>query len=58
LPSFPANSRLLDAFIGYPALTKPLTDFHLVLLQGPSPPGETERVMIAGLFDFMNRIVG
>lgn len=49
MPSLPSNASLIDVFKSYPQASKPLIQFHEVLLRGPSPFTETERELIAML---------
>ncbi len=37
LPSLPDDAVLLDVFRAYPATSRPLLEYHQVLLRGPSP---------------------
>lgn len=46
LPSLPDGATLLDVFKGFPETSKPLIEFHEVLLWGPSPFSEAERELI------------
>ena len=47
LPSLKSGATLLDLFRLFPQTSKPLIDFHEVLLRGPSPFTEGERELIA-----------
>lgn len=47
LPSLKRGATLLDLFRLFPQTSKPLIEFHEVLLRGPSPFSEGERELIA-----------
>jgi len=47
LPSLPKGASLLSVFKSFPQPSKPLIEFHEVLLRGPSPFTEGERELIA-----------
>jgi uncharacterized peroxidase-related enzyme len=55
LPSLRAGSSLLDVFKAFPETSKPLIEFHEVLLRGPSPFTEAERELIAAYVSGLNR---
>jgi uncharacterized peroxidase-related enzyme len=55
LPTLPAGSSLLDVFRAFPETSKPLIEFHEVLLRGPSPFTEAERELIAAYVSGLNR---
>lgn len=55
LPTLPAGSTLLDVFKAFPECSKPLIEFHEVLLRGPSPFSEAERELIATHVSGLNR---
>ncbi len=54
LPSLPEGARLLDVFTRYPETTKPLIEYHEVLLRGPSPISVAERELIAAYVSGLN----
>jgi uncharacterized peroxidase-related enzyme len=54
LPSLRAGANLLDLFKAYPETSKPLIEFHQVLLRGPSPFSEAERELIAAYVSGLN----
>ena len=54
LPSLPEGARLLDVFSRIPDLTKPLIEYHEVLLRGPSPLSVGERELIAAYVSGLN----
>lgn len=54
LPSLPDGARLLDVFIRFPELTRPLIEYHEVLLRGPSPLSVGERELIAAYVSGLN----
>lgn len=45
---------LLDVFQAFPESSKPLLDYHHVLLRGPSPFSEAERELIAAYVSGLN----
>lgn len=47
LASFPKGASLINVFKAFPETSKPLIEFHEVLLRGPSPFSEAERELIA-----------
>lgn len=55
LPSLRAGASLLDVFRAFPETSKPLIEFHEVLLRGPSPFTEAERELIAAYVSGLNR---
>ena len=55
LRSLRAGSSLLDVFKAFPETSKPLIEFHEVLLRGPSPFTEAERELIAAYVSGLNR---
>ncbi|HVB81536.1 MAG TPA: peroxidase-related enzyme [Candidatus Binataceae bacterium] len=54
LPSLRAGASLLDLFKAFPETSKPLIEFHEVLLRGPSPFSEAERELIAAYVSGLN----
>lgn len=54
LPSLRSRSSLLDVFRAYPETSKPLIEFHEVLLRGASPFTEAERELIAAHVSRLN----
>ncbi|CAN5256927.1 carboxymuconolactone decarboxylase family protein [soil metagenome] len=54
LPSLQSGAMLLDVFKAYPDTSKPLIEFHEVLLRGPSPFTEAERELIAAYVSGLN----
>jgi uncharacterized peroxidase-related enzyme len=55
LPSLPKKSSLLNLFKAFPQTSKPLIEFHEVLLRGPSPFTEAERELIATYVSGLNQ---
>lgn len=55
LPTLPAGSTLLDVFKAFPEASRPLIEFHEVVLRGPSPFSEAERELIATHVSGLNR---
>ncbi len=55
LPSLAANATLADVFARFPATSRPLLDYHEVLLRGPSPFTVAERELIAAYVSGLNR---
>lgn len=55
LPSLHRGATLLDVFKAFPETSKPLIEFHEVLLRGPSPFTEAERELIAAYVSGLNR---
>lgn len=54
LSSLPRNATLLDIFKRFPASSKPLLQYHEVLMRGPSPFTEGERELIAAVVSRLN----
>lgn len=54
LPSLPKGASLLDVFKAFPETSRPLLEFHEVLLRGPSPFTEAERELIAAYVSGIN----
>lgn len=54
LPSLARGATLLDVFRAFPETSKPLIEFHEVLLRGPSPFTEGERELIAAYVSALN----
>ncbi|HSA79404.1 MAG TPA: peroxidase-related enzyme [Geminicoccaceae bacterium] len=54
LPSPPDDARLLHVFQGYPATSRPLLEYHQILLRGPSPLSVAERELIAAYVSGLN----
>ena len=54
LPSQPAEARLLDVFRAFPATSRPLLDYHEVLMRGPSELTVAERELIAAYVSGLN----
>jgi uncharacterized peroxidase-related enzyme len=54
LPSLKHGATLLDVFRKFPETSKPLIQFHEVLLRGPSPFSEGERELIATYVSSLN----
>ncbi len=54
LPSLPDDAVLLDVFRAYPATSRPLLEYHQVLLRGPSPLTVAERELIAAYVSGLN----
>jgi len=55
LPSLRRGATLLDLFRLFPETSKPLIEFHEVLLRGPSPFSEGERELIAAYVSGLNQ---
>ncbi len=55
LPSLPEGATLRDIFSRFPATSKPLLDYHEVLLRGPSPLTVAERELIAAYVSGLNQ---
>jgi uncharacterized peroxidase-related enzyme len=55
LPSMPMGASLIDVFKAFPETSKPLIEFHEVLLRGPSPFTEGERELIAAYVSGLNK---
>lgn len=54
LPSLPDDAVLLDVFRAYPEASRPLLEYHQVLLRGPSPLSVAERELIAAYVSGLN----
>jgi uncharacterized peroxidase-related enzyme len=54
LESLPADSVLLDVFQAYPRTTRPLLDYHELVMRGPSPFTVAERELIAAYVSGVN----
>lgn len=54
IPSLGARPSLLEVFKRFPDTSKPLIEFHEVLLRGPSPFSEAERELIAAYVSGLN----
>jgi uncharacterized peroxidase-related enzyme len=50
----PRDATLVDVFKAFPATSRPLLEFHQVLLRGPSPLTVEVREMIAALVSGLN----
>lgn len=55
LPSLGPSASLIEVFRAFPDTSKPLIEFHEVLLRGPSPFSEAERELIAAYVSGLNR---
>jgi uncharacterized peroxidase-related enzyme len=55
LPSLRPGASLLDVFKAFPETSRPLIEFHEVLLRGHSPFTEAERELIAAYVSGLNR---
>jgi len=55
LPSLSKGASLLNVFKMFPRHSKPLIEFHEVLLRGPSPFTEGERELIAAYVSGLNK---
>lgn len=55
LPSLPAGSSLINLFRLFPEPSRPLIEFHEILLRGSSPFTEGERELIASYVSGLNR---
>lgn len=55
LPSLGPRPSLLEVFKRFPETSRPLIEFHEVLLRGPSPFSEAERELIAAYVSGLNR---
>ena len=55
LPSLRVKASLLDVFKAFPESSKPLIEFHEVLMRGPSPLTDAERELIAAYVSGLNR---
>ncbi|HEV2781212.1 MAG TPA: carboxymuconolactone decarboxylase family protein [Actinophytocola sp.] len=54
LPSIPDGAVLMDVFRAYPDTTRPLLDYHELVLRGPSPFTVAERELIAAYVSGVN----
>jgi uncharacterized peroxidase-related enzyme len=54
IPSLHERASLIDVFRAFPETSKPLIEFHEVLLRGPSPFTEGERELIASYVSGLN----
>lgn len=54
LRSLPEQAVLLDVFKAYPAVSRPLLEYHEVLLRGPSPLSVGQRELIAAYVSGLN----
>lgn len=54
LPSQSAEARLLDVFRTFPEASRPLLDYHEVLMRGPSDLTVAERELIAAYVSGLN----
>jgi uncharacterized peroxidase-related enzyme len=54
LRSLPARAVLRDVFAAFPHTSRPLLDYHQVLLRGPSPFSVAERELIAAYVSGLN----
>jgi uncharacterized peroxidase-related enzyme len=54
LPSLPADSKLVDVFRKYPDTSRPLLEYHEVVMRGPSPFTLGERELIAAYVSGVN----
>jgi uncharacterized peroxidase-related enzyme len=54
LRSLRSGASLIDVFKAFPAASRPLIEFHEVLLRGPSPFTATERELIAAYVSGLN----
>ncbi|MEO6782545.1 MAG: peroxidase-related enzyme [Bradyrhizobium sp.] len=57
LPTLPKSASLLNVFQMFPETSKPLIEFHEILLRGPSPFTEAERELIAAYVSGLNECV-
>ncbi|MDE2149965.1 MAG: peroxidase-related enzyme [Gammaproteobacteria bacterium] len=55
LPSLTKGANLLTVLKRFPDTSKPLIEFHEILLRGPSPFTEAERELIAAYVSGLNR---
>jgi uncharacterized peroxidase-related enzyme len=53
-PSLPDDAVLMEVFRAYPETSRPLLDYHEVLLRGPSPFTVGERELIAAYVSGLN----
>ena len=54
LSSLPDDAKLMDVFKLYPETSRPLLDYHEVLMRGPSPFSVAERELIAAYVSGVN----
>ncbi|MGB3442444.1 MAG: carboxymuconolactone decarboxylase family protein [Actinophytocola sp.] len=54
LRSLPDNAVLMDVFRAYPETSRPLLDYHEVVMRGPSPFTPGERELIAAYVSGVN----
>lgn len=54
LKSLPEDSRLLQVFQAYPETSRPLLDYHELVMRGPSPLTVAERELIAAYVSGLN----
>lgn len=54
LPSMPDGAVLMDVFRAFPDTTRPLLDYHELVLRGPSPFTVAERELIAAYVSGVN----
>lgn len=54
LRSLPADAVLLQVFEAFPSTSKPLLEYHQMLLRGPSPLSIGERELIAAYVSGLN----
>lgn len=54
LPSLGSRATLLDVFRSFPETSKPLIEYHEVLLRGSSPFTEAQRELIAAYVSGLN----
>jgi uncharacterized peroxidase-related enzyme len=54
LNSFPDDAVLMDVFKRYPETSRPLLDYHEVVMRGPSPFSVAERELIAAYVSGVN----
>lgn len=54
LPSLPDDAVLMDVFRAYPETVAPLTDYHRIVLRGPSVFSVAERELIAAYVSGLN----
>ena len=54
LPSLPHDATLLDVFRSFPAVARPLLDYHQVVMRGPSPLSPAQRELLAAYVSGLN----
>jgi uncharacterized peroxidase-related enzyme len=54
LPSLPEDAVLLDVFRAYPDTSRPLLEYHELVMRGPSPFTVAERELIAAYVSGVN----